>query len=112
MISLGSSRDKAADSVLARRFGSVCTAKSPVDMSTHANPMPSAVSVKAASQLQARASKILSSVSVPGVIRRVTARLTKAVEPRLRASAGSSVCSQMATLNPLRIKRDRYISCE
>ena len=39
----------------------------------------------------------LSSVSVPGVTRRMTSRRTTAFEPRFLAAAGSSVCSHTAT---------------
>ena len=41
-----------------------------------------------------------SSVMVPGVTMRTTARRTTDLPPRLRASAGSSVCSQTATVWP------------
>ena len=37
---------------------------------------------------------------VPGVTTRTMSRWTTALEPRLRASAGASSCSQMAALNP------------
>ena len=57
-----------------------------------------------------RASSRLSSVSVPGVTSRTTSRLTTDFAPRLRASAGSSICSQTATRNPLRISVSRYPS--
>ena len=43
-----------------------------------------------------------SSVSVPGVTRRMTSRRTTALAPRFRASAGSSICSQTATRWPRR----------
>ena len=49
-----------------------------------------------------------SSVSVPGVTRRTMARSTSALDPRaLRASAGLSICSAMATRWPPLISRAR-----
>ena len=61
-------------------------------------------------KLCARASSRLSSVSVPGVTRRTTSRRTTALGPRLRASAGSSICSHTATRWPCAIRRWRYSS--
>ena len=70
-------------------------------MSVHAMPSDLPPSATAARWLLAPADSKLSSVSVPGVIKRMTSRLTSACDPRSRrACAGSSVCSQMATLNP------------
>ena len=58
--------------------------------------------------LAAADSSKLSSVSVPGVTRRTIARSTSAFDPRaLRASAGLSVCSAMATRFPPLISRAR-----
>jgi hypothetical protein len=39
-------------------------------------------------------------VIVPRVTSRTTSRFTGDLEPRFFASAGSSICSQMATLKP------------
>ena len=49
----------------------------------------------------------MESVKVPGVMTRTTARSTTDLAPRFLASAGSSVCSQTATLKPWRISRER-----
>ena len=61
----------------------------------------------AASRLAPRASRRLSSVRVPGVTTRTMSRRTTALEPRFLASAGSSICSAMATRKPLRISVSR-----
>ena len=55
-------------------------------------------------------SRSASSVIVPGVTSRVTSRRTTDFEPRFRASAGSSSCSQTATRWPCAMSRCRYSS--
>ncbi len=76
-------------------------------MSAHASAPSPRNSDQAARKLCRRASSSASSVSVPGVTSRTTARATTAFEPRFRASAGSSICSAMATRKPLRISVSR-----
>ena len=102
MISRGSRRMRSADS----RAAVVCiTASSPELMSAQAMAISpvALLRVTLARKLWLRESSRLSSVSVPGVTRRTTSRFTTALEPRLRASAGSSICSQTATRWPMRI---------
>ena len=70
------------------------------------NPRPRARSPRAS--WPTPASSKASSVSVPGVTRRTMARSTSAFDPRaLRASAGLSICSAMATRWPPLISRAR-----
>ena len=83
------------------------TSTSPVDSSTLATAAWPARIAMAASRLAPRASKRPSSVSVPGVTIRTTSRRTMDFDPRFLASAGSSICSQTATLNPARISLAR-----
>ena len=82
----------------------VVTRNSPVETSHQASAQSPRTAQTAQRKLLRRASSRLSSVSVPGVTSRTTSRATTALDPRLRASAGSSVCSAMATRNPLRIR--------
>ena len=84
--------------VLARRSARHST--SPVESSTLATAAWPARTATAASRLAPRASSRPSSVRVPGVTTRTTSRRTTDLEPRFRASAGSSICSQTATLKP------------
>ena len=80
----------------------------PVEMSAAAIAQSSPARPIAASQFAAEDSSRVSSVSVPGVTRRMIARSTSAFDPRaLRASAGLSVCSAMATRWPALISRAR-----
>ena len=82
---------------------SICTAASrpekavawvwPVEMSQAAKPAHSPSSHAAAQKLLRPASKEASSSTVPGVTTRMMSRFTSPL-----AVAGSSVCSQMATL--------------
>ncbi len=83
------------------------TRNAPVEMSTQASAPSPRTSQKAARKLCRRASRRLSSVSVPGVTSRTTSRFTTDFDPRFFASAGSSICSAMATRNPLRISVSR-----
>ena len=46
-------------------------------------------------------------VTVPAVTTRTTSRRTRLLPGRFLASAGSSICSQMATLKPWRMSRCR-----
>ena len=66
-----------------------------------------AARLRAASIEGARASRSDSSVRVPGVTSLITSRLTGDLVPRRFASAGSSICSQKATLKPLRSSFER-----
>ena len=52
----------------------------------------------------------VSSVSVPGVTRRVTSLFTTAFDPLFLASAGSSICSTTATLKPALMAFCKYSS--
>ena len=89
-----------------RATGSVANA--PVEMSTRARPSsPRRWPPRRPDSCCGRASSRPSSVSVPGVTMRTTSRRTSVLPPRRRASAGSSSCSQIATLKPLRISRCR-----
>ena len=99
--SRGASR---ASSGANRTIGQAITRNSPVEMSTQASAASSRTSDQAARKLWRRASSRLSSVSVPGVTSRTTSRATTDFEPRFFASAGSSICSAMATRKPLRIR--------
>ena len=83
------------------------TSTSPVDSSTLAMAAAPARTATAASRLAPRASRRPSSVRVPGVTTRTMSRRTIDFDPRLRASAGSSICSQTATLKPDRISLER-----
>ncbi len=80
---------------------------SPVEISTLATAACPARNATAARRLEPRASSRDSSVRVPGVTTRTTSRCTTDLEPRFRASAGSSICSQTATLKPARISLAR-----
>ena len=82
-------------------------AKAPVEMSTQASPSCGPTIPTATRKLLRPAGSRASSVSVPGVTIRTTPRRTSVLPPRLRACAGSSSCSQIATLKPLRISRWR-----
>jgi len=80
----------------------------PVEMSAVAIAHSSPARPIAASQFAAADSSKVSSVNVPGVTSRMMARSTSALEPRaLRASAGLSVCSAIATRCPPLISRAR-----
>ena len=70
----------------------------PDDSSTTATAARPLRTATAARRLAPRASSNESSVRVPGVTTRTTPRWTTALPPRFLASAGSSSCSQMATL--------------
>ena len=77
-----------------------------VDPGERAGSPPSPPPLRAATRHQVvdcrPASSSASSVSVPGVTRRTTSRLTTDLAPRFLASAGSSICSQTATRMPER----------
>ncbi len=80
---------------------------SPVESSALATAAMPPRTAMAARRLAPRASSRPSSVRVPGVTMRTTSRRTTDLAPRLRASAGSSICSQTATLKPARISLAR-----
>ena len=77
---------------------------SPVDKSSAANPTRSPTCASAARKLFS-SDPSDESAAVPGVTTRVTSRRTS-----FFASRGSSICSQIATLNPLRISFPMYPS--
>ena len=85
------------------------TKNAPVDISAQATAQSAFGALprqaKAAIKLCALASRRLSSFSVPAVTSRTTSRRTTDFEPRFLASAGSSVCSHMATRKPALIRR-------
>ena len=81
------------------------TQKWPLPISSVARPKPSSWACTAASRFSRRSSSRASSVTVPGVIIRMTLRSTGPFEV-----AGSPICSQMATLSPSLIRRARYPS--
>ena len=98
---------RAARAEAREAFSSAQTSTSPVDSSTLAMAAAPALTATAASRLEPRASSRPSSVRVPGVTTRTMSRRTIALDPRFRASAGSSICSQTATLKPDRISLER-----
>ena len=74
---------------------------SPVEMSPRHSPAPWGPLYRAARKLFLPSSSMFSSMRVPGVTTRMTSRSTRPL-----AWAGSSVCSQMATLYPLAMSRE------
>ena len=72
-------------------------ARASFESAANAGPDPLPARKTLVRKFRALASSKASSVNVPGVTSRTTSRLTTALEPRLRASAGSSNCSQTAT---------------
>ena len=105
MVSAGASR---ASSDLSSPGPHSTSSNRPVEISAAAIAHSSPTFATAASQLAAAGASNASSVSVPGVTSRTIARFTKAFDPRaLRASAGLSICSAIATRCPARISRAR-----
>ena len=110
IVSAGASR---ASSAASSPGPQLTSSNRPVEMSAAAIAHSSPARPIAASQLADADSSNVSSVRVPGVTSRTIARSTSALDPRaLRASAGLSVCSAMATRWPARISRARYDSAE
>ena len=81
------------------------TRKAPEASDSQASPTRGPAGATASSTFSRRSSSRAASVSVPGVTMRVTCRSTGPL-----ASAGSPICSQMATDSPRRISRARYCS--
>ena len=106
MVSAG---DRRASSAASSPGSQAISSNRPVEMSAAAMPhSPAPAVATAASQLADAGASRVSSVKVPGVTSRMIARSTKALEPRaLRASAGLSICSAMATRWPALISRAR-----
>ena len=97
MVSAG---DRRASSACSSPGPQATSSNRPVEISAAAIAQSSPARATAASQLALPMSSSVSSVSVPGVTRRMMARSTSAFDPRaLRASAGLSTCSAMATRN-------------
>ena len=104
-----SAGDRRASSAASSPGPQATSSNRPVEMSAAAIAQSSPARPIAASQLADADSSRVSSVRVPGVTRRTMARSTSALEPRaLRASAGLSVCSAMATRLP-RLDQPREI---
>ena len=100
-ISTGSSRPSKADNSGPVRAH---VSNSPVETSSQAAPSPAAPPASASSKLRRPPSSKASSVIVPGVISRTTARRIGALPVR---SFGFSICSATATRKPRRISRPR-----
>ena len=92
MTSIGAMRASSSARVSAG-FVTSCTKNSPVDTSAKARPARSGAKHTESRKLFAFSSSMLLSITVPGVMMRVMPRCTRPL-----ASAGSSICSQMATL--------------
>ena len=75
---------------------------SPVEMSQKHAPAPDPVRQTAAMKLFFPSSSMEASITVPGVTMRMISRSTSPL-----ARAGSSICSQIATLYPLAMSRAR-----
>jgi len=92
MISIGEMRASSSARVSCG-FTTSCTKNSPVETSANARPARSPAKHMDRRKLFAFSSSMFDSITVPGVMMRVIPRSTSPF-----ASAGSSICSQMATL--------------